>query len=191
MYEETTRELLSFIHASPTSFHAVENLTRLLEGFTPLDEGEEWTLEPGKGYYVTRNGSSLIAFRAPKGELRGFHIAAAHRDSPVFKLKPQPEMGERGYVKLNVEKYGGMLCAPWLDRPLSVAGRLVVRKGDGMSVKLVNVERDLAIIPNLAIHMNRSANDGLAYNPQTDLLPIFALGEEESLLSLLAKEAGV
>ena len=191
MYTETATALLDFIHNSPTAFHVVDNLTKLLEGFTPLSEGEEWTLESGKSYYVTRNGSSLIAFRLPEGELKGFHIAAAHSDSPVFKIKPQPEIRERGYVKLNVEKYGGMLCAPWLDRPLSVAGRLVVRDGEGMAVKLVNVDRDLAIIPNLAIHMNRSVNDGMAYNPQTDLLPIYALGEEESFLSLIANEAGV
>ena len=191
MYTETATALLDFIHNSPTAFHVVDNLTKLLEGFTPLSEGEEWALESGKGYYVTRNGSSLIAFRLPEGELKGFHIAAAHSDSPVFKIKPQPEIRERGYVKLNVEKYGGMLCAPWLDRPLSVAGRLVVREGEGMAVKLVNVDRDLAIIPNLAIHMNRSVNEGMAYNPQTDLLPIYALGEEESFLSLIANEAGV
>ena len=191
MYTETATALLDFIHNSPTAFHVVDNLTKLLEGFTPLSEGEEWTLESGKSYYVTRNGSSLIAFRLPEGELKGFHIAAAHSDSPVFKIKPQPEIRERGYVKLNVEKYGGMLCAPWLDRPLSVAGRLVVRDGEGMAVKLVNVDRDLAIIPNLAIHMNRSVNEGMAYNPQTDLLPIYALGEEESFLSLIANEAGV
>lgn len=191
MYTETATALLDFIHNSPTAFHVVDNLTKLLEGFTPLSEGEEWALESGKSYYVTRNGSSLIAFRLPEGELKGFHIAAAHSDSPVFKIKPQPEIRERGYVKLNVEKYGGMLCAPWLDRPLSVAGRLVVRDGEGMAVKLVNVDRDLAIIPNLAIHMNRSVNEGMAYNPQTDLLPIYALGEEESFLSLIANEAGV
>ena len=191
MYTETATALLDFIHDSPTAFHVVDNLTKILEEFTPLSEGEEWTLESGKGYYVTRNGSSLIAFRLPEGELTGFHIAAAHSDSPVFKIKPQPEIRERGYVKLNVEKYGGMLCAPWLDRPLSVAGRLVVRDGEGMAVKLVNVDRDLAIIPNLAIHMNRSVNEGMAYNPQTDLLPIYALGEEESFLSLIANEAGV
>jgi aspartyl aminopeptidase len=191
MYTKTAAALLDFIHNSPTAFHVVDNLTKMLEGFTPLSEGEEWTLESGKGYYVTRNGSSLIAFRLPEGELTGFHIAAAHSDSPVFKLKPQPEIRERGYVKLNVEKYGGMLCAPWLDRPLSVAGRLVVRDGEGMAVKLVNVDRDLAIIPNLAIHMNRSVNDGMAYNPQTDLLPIYALGEGETILSLIAGEAGV
>ena len=191
MYTETATALLDFIHNSPTAFHVVDNLTKLLEGFTPLSEGEEWALESGKSYYVTRNGSSLIAFRLPEGELKGFHIAAAHSDSPVFKIKPQPEIRERGYVKLNVEKYGGMLCAPWLDRPLSVAGRLVVREGEGMAVKLVNVDRDLAIIPNLAIHMNRSVNEGMAYNPQTDLLPIYALGEEESFLSLIANEAGL
>ena len=191
MYTETAAALLDFIHRSPTAYHVVDNLTKMLEGFTPLSEGEEWTLEPGKGYYVTRNGSSLIAFQLPERELKGFHIAAAHSDSPVLKIKPQPEIRERGYVKLNVEKYGGMLCAPWLDRPLSVAGRLVVREGEGMAVKLVNVERNLAIIPNLAIHMNRNANDGMAYNPQTDLLPIYALGEDESFLSLVASEAGV
>ena len=124
----------------------------------------------------------------------GFQIMAGHCDSPVFKIKPNAEITvEDRYVRLNVEKYGGMLCAPWLDRPLSVAGRVIVQTPDGIGTRLVNIDRDLLIIPSLAIHMNRSVNDGYAYNAQKDLLPLFCeAGEEAALLEqLIAQEAGV
>ena len=120
-------------------------------------------------------------------------MMASHCDSPVFKIKANAEITiENQYVKLNVEKYGGMLCAPWLDRPLSVAGRVIVRTPDGIETKLVNIDRDLLIIPNLAIHMNRQVNDGYKFNAQTDMLPLFCeKGKNpDSFLKLIASEAG-
>jgi aspartyl aminopeptidase len=192
-YPDCAKDLLHFISQSPSAYHAISNLTAMLEGFTPLREEQEWNLQPGGSYYVTRNGSSLIAFRVPEQPFQGFQIAAAHSDSPAFKVKPNGEMSVEGhYQKLNVEKYGGMLCAPWFDRPLSVAGRIIVKEGEGIAVKLVNVDRDLLLIPNVAIHMNRKANDGMTYNPQVDLLPLFGGGEAAGkFLPIVAEAAGV
>ena len=143
---------------------------------------------------MTRNDSAIIAFRIPEGEYKGFQIMASHCDSPVFKIKTNAEIVvDNSYVKLNVEKYGGMLCAPWLDRPLSVAGRVVVQTEEGIATKLVNVDRDLLIIPNVAIHMNRQVNDGYAFNAQVDMLPLFCeQGEEKNqFMQLIADEAAV
>ncbi|WP_302325776.1 M18 family aminopeptidase [Enterocloster lavalensis] len=190
-----TKRLLTFLENSPTSFHAVENMaTRLRgEGFEELKEADCWSIEAGGRYFVTRNMSSLIAFRVPGKDFTGFQIISSHSDSPTFKIKENPEMKVEGhYVKLNVEKYGGMLCAPWFDRPLSIAGRLVVRTADGLQTKLVNVDRDLVMIPNLAIHMNRQVNDGYAYNAQSDMLPLYG-GEAAAgtLMKTIAQSAGV
>lgn len=186
--------MLDFIDASPTCFHVVDNIKGLLEeeGFKELFENEEWSLEPGK-YFVTRNDSSIISFDIPGKDYRGFHIIASHSDSPSFKIKENPEMdGSDPYVRLNVEKYGGMLCAEWFDRPLSVAGRIMASRDGRVASRLVNVERDLLMIPSLAIHMNREANDGYKYNAQTDMLPVF--GDDDSkdrFFELIAKAAGV
>ncbi len=193
--KDTTRQLMAFLENSPTSFHAVENMANRLEneGFTRLNEGQCWQIEAGGRYFVTRNMSSLIAFKVPGKDFSGFQIMTSHSDSPTFKLKENPEMEvEKHYVKLNVEKYGGMLCAPWFDRPLSIAGRLVVREGNRLVTKLVNVDRDLVMIPNLAIHMNRQVNEGYAYNPQSDMLPLYG-GEEAAgtLMETIAGSAGV
>ena len=163
-------------------------------GMIRLYEGAPWKLEAGKGYYVTRNDSAVIAFRIPKADYTGFQMMASHCDSPVFKIKANAEItADKQYVKLNVEKYGGMLCAPWLDRPLSVAGRVIVRTQEGIETRLVNVDRDLMIIPNLAIHMNRQVNDGYKFNAQVDMLPLFCeKGEEtDAFRRLIASEAGV
>lgn len=195
MYKETVKELFDFIEKSPTAFHAVENMRGILleNDYQQLLESAAWDLQPGGKYFVIRNGSSILAFRIPKDEIRGFQIMASHSDSPLFKIKENPEMEVEGhYVKLNVEKYGGMLCAPWFDRPLSVAGRLLVKDSDGIGVKLVNIERSLLIIPNLAIHMNREVNDGIKYNAQKDMLPLY--GDETSkgtFMKKIADAAGV
>ncbi|MCD7757605.1 MAG: M18 family aminopeptidase [Clostridiales bacterium] len=189
---DTTKALLRFIEQSPTAYHAVRSLKSLLTSYTPLNEAKPWDLQPGGRYYVTRNGSSLLAFRMPVKPIRGFQMAAAHSDCPVFKIKANGEMVvENHYVKLNVEKYGGMLCAPWLDRPLSIAGRVVVREGDALVSRLVDLKRDVALIPNLAIHMNRGVNEGNAYNAQVDMLPLFG-GKDTAgtLLPLVAASAG-
>lgn len=188
-------ELFDYIKASPNAYFAVDTMAKELKaaGFTRLDEKDAWKLKPGK-YFVTRDDSSLIAFIIPKKDFKGFHIVASHSDSPAFKIKPSPEMkvGE-AYIKLNVEKYGGMIVSTWFDRPLSVAGRVVVDTKDGIKTKLVNIDRDLFIIPSLAIHMDRTANEGHKYEVQKELLPLFASGENKdmTLISLICKECGI
>lgn len=197
-FDRINRELLDFLDGSPSSFHAVANMKDMLEdnGCIRLFEGQTWDLKPGAGYYVTRNDSALIAFKIPKKDFTGFQIMASHSDSPVFKIKANAEIEvDKKFIKLNVEKYGGMICSPWLDRPLSVAGRIVVRTADGVSTRLVNVDRDLVIIPNLAIHMNRSVNEGYEFNAQKDMLPLFGDSDggevKGRFLNLIAGEAGV
>ncbi len=192
---EMTQNLLQFIKKSPTAFHTVKAVQDELDqvGYTELSENESWSLTGGGSYYVIRNSSSIISFRIPEEKrFHGFMIAAAHSDSPAFKLKEHPEMtGSGAYTKLNVEKYGGMLMAPWFDRPLSVAGRVIVKKDNSFETKLINIDRDLCLIPSLAIHMNHDANSGMKYNPQKDLLPV--IGTEASngrLMEIIAKEAG-
>ena len=163
MIQNLNEELFSFIKKSPTGFHAVHELANYLTeaGFERLAEGNTWNLAEGGKYFVTRNQSAIIAFKVSRKDYSGFHIAASHSDSPTLKIKESSEMNiENQYVKLNVEKYGGMLCAPWFDRPLSVAGRIIVKDGNRLTTKLINVDRDLLMIPNLAIHMNREVNDG-------------------------------
>lgn len=195
MKKKSLQNLFTFIDESPTSFHAVANLEKLLDarGFLKLSESKRWKLEVGGEYYVNRNGSSLIAFTIPKEKPSGFHMAAAHSDSPCFKIKESPEIAANDcYLKLNVEKYGGMILSTWLDRPLSIAGRIIVKDGEDLRSCLVNLDRDTAIIPNLAIHMNRDMNKGVEYNPQTDMQPI--IGEASckgQFLKQIAKEAGV
>lgn len=201
-YQKCAKEMLEFIEKSPTCFHAVANVCEMLaaKGYHELQEAREWQLKPGEGYYVTRNGSALIAFKVPcglKGDTpaKGFHMIASHSDSPTYKVKEAPEMtAENTYVKLNTEKYGGMIQSTWLDRALSVAGRIVVKEKDGVMTRLVNVDKDLLVIPNLAIHMNRDINKGYEYNPQVDMLPLYADcsdGKKRSLMKRIAKAAGV
>lgn len=188
-------ELLSFIEKSPTAFHAVQQMadTLALAGFTALDEASRWQLIPGGNYFVTRNGSSIIAFSVPESGIDGLRILASHSDSPSFKIKENPEMTvENKYVRLNVEGYGGMLMAPWFDRPLSVAGRVLAADKNGLRSILVNLDRDLVMIPNLAIHMNREANKGFSYNIQKDLLPLYGdITAKDTFLPAVADAAGV
>ena len=174
------KEFISFLDESPTAFHAISSIKKKLvaSGYSELAESEKWELTEGGKYFVTRNDSSIIAFRVPRFNFTGFMISAAHSDSPAFKVKENPEIVENGYVKINVEGYGGMLMAPWLDRPLSVAGRVIVKSGNRYEVKLVNVDRDLLIIPNVAIHMNRDANKNQPWNAQVDMLPILGSADE-------------
>lgn len=194
-FTDSSKELLDFIEKSPCCFHAVDNVRKMLEahGFERLCEEESWKLSPGKRYYVMRNSSSLIAFRIPGKSFTGFRLMCSHTDSPCFKVKENPEMEtDKKYIRLNVEKYGGMLCAPWLDRPLSLAGRLIVRENGRIRQVLVHIDRDLLMIPNVAIHMNRNVNEGFSYNAQIDMCPVF--GEETAkgtFRSMIAAEAGV
>ena len=197
MEKNISQQLLEFIENSPTCFHAVQAMTDILsaEGFTELKENQKWHIENGGRYFVTRNGSSLTAFTVPFQEMKGMHIIASHSDSPSFKIKENPELESEGhYIRLNVEGYGGMIRAPWFDRPLSVAGRVIVKdkaQGGFRSI-LVDIGRDLVIIPNLAIHMDRQINDSCKYNIQKDMLPIYGdLSAKGTFMKLIADTAGV
>ena len=172
------RALMDFLDASRSVYHTVAYISEILDqaGYTHLPEGDDWTLEDGGKYYITRNMSTVIAFRIPHGEPAGFLLSASHSDRPRFKIKENGEL-ESKYIRLSTERYGGMLMAPWLDRPLSVAGRVMVETPTGVKMKLVDIDKDLMIIPNVAIHMNRKINDGYAYNPATDTIPL--LGDRD------------
>ena len=186
--------LLQLIGQSPSCFHVVRNLeTRLqAEGYQALKPGERWALKPGGSYYVTKNGSSLLAFRLPQARPSGFTLAAAHSDSPTFKIKENAEKSSAGCIQLSTEKYGGMLMSTWFDRPLSVAGRVCVLENGRLRTKLVDLDRDLLVIPSVAIHMNRAANDGFKIMPNVDTLPLFGCAQSAgSFLSLVAEAAGV
>lgn len=165
--------MLHFIKKSPDCFHAVENLRQMLleAGYTQVAEGS-WTLEQGGKYFTVRNGSSLIAFRIPSLTPTGFLMTASHSDSPCFRVRDHAELNG-AYTRLSVERYGGMLNAPWLDRPLSVAGRVLVRQGGRIETRLVDLEKDCVLIPNVAIHLNREANSGAKYDPARDLQPLY------------------
>lgn len=195
MKSDNIQKLFDFIDESPTAFQAVENIKKSLvkEGFEELDEGRKWALQAGHRYFVTRNASSLISFALPKKDAKAFHMIASHTDSPSFKIKANPEISlEDAYVKLNVEKYGGMILSTWMDRPLSIAGRVFVENEAGqIEQKLVHIKKDLVLIPNLAIHMNREINKGYEYNPQVDMLPIFTQDTKGSLYAFLAEELGI
>lgn len=188
---DINKELIAFLDSSPTCFHAVDNIRRTLKenGYRELSEAEHWDLSAGN-YFCTRNDSSLIAFRIPQGEWNGFMIGAAHSDSPAFKIKENPDIHKDGMTVLNVEKYGGMLCAPWFDRPLSAAGRAVVKENGRLVTKLINIDRDLLVIPSLAIHMNRKANEEASYNVQEDMKPLLT-GGEKSFMAVVAQETGI
>lgn len=191
---KTTEELLGFLKNSPTAFQAVEEIGKKLTeaGFAKLGEHEKWDIVPGGKYFVTRNGSSVIAFSVPKKYAHSFMITASHTDSPTFKLKSAFEAEACGkYVKLNVEGYGGMILSSWLDRPLSIAGRLIVKDGSKITTKNVNIGRDLVLIPNVAIHQNRQINSGFSYNIAVDMMPLYSASDKKgTLLETAAEYAG-
>lgn len=185
-------DLLTFIDQSPSPFHAVDTLAKTLSaaGYTRLSESSPWHLAPGGKYFVTRNGSSLLAFRIPRADFTGFLFSASHSDAPTFRVKENAEMeGPYGYLRLNTEGYGGMLCAPWLDRPLTVAGRALVQKDDTIETRLVYVDRDLLMIPNVAIHMNREANNGYKYDLKCDMVPLLGLGKSKGAFKAAVAQA--
>ena len=182
----------SFLDTSVSAYHATYNLVKMLDGagYTRLQEHEAWDLVPGGKYYMVRGGTTMLAFRIPHGRPRGFMMSACHTDRPTFKVKSNGEL-KGTYTRLAVERYGGMLMAPWLDRPLSVAGRVLVETEGGVKARLLNIDRDLMLIPNVAIHMNRSANDGYKWNPAVDMIPL--LGGKDSadkFWPMLEEEAG-
>lgn len=223
-----SEELLEFAGKSPNAFHAVANIAEYLEarGFRYLPETEKWDIAEDCGYYTTRNGSSIIAFRIGQdisscsdggdaaGSGSGFRICASHSDSPTYKIKNVPELEGLGeYLRLNVEAYGGMIDSTWLDRPLSVAGRVLVREKSGSAVtdggggqcgcgsvagsvirsRLLDIDRDILLIPNVAIHMNREINSGYKFNRQVDLCPLFSAGalKKGAFDRMIADELGV
>lgn len=181
-------DFIDFVRRTPTAFHAVSEMSRMLEeaGFARLNECEAWQLAPGGRYYLTRNGSALLALRVPEGGFAPFQIVSSHSDSPAFKLKPLAENEACGkYVRLNVERYGGMIMSTWLDRPLSIAGRAVVEDETGLHSRLVDFSRDAALIPNMPIHFNRDINSGYNFNAQVDMIPLYG---DETAGGRLAQE---
>lgn len=197
MDKKISQELMAFIKQSPTAFHAVDNMKKILKenDYEELLEGQAWKIKPGKRYFVSRNNSSIIAFNlGSKLDKYSFNVAASHSDSPTFKIKENAEIEIKGkYTQLNTEGYGGMLCATWFDRPLSIAGRVLIQEGNSYITKLVNIDRDLVMIPNVAIHMNRAVNDGFAYNKQIDMLPLFGGSDSKAgdLKHLIAEQLNV
>jgi len=201
--KQFAQELIDFIYDSPTAFHAVVSARIMLEkqGFSELKEEDAWKLELGGKYFVEKNNSALLAFVVGKGKVEehGFRIIGAHTDSPCFRIKPAAEMTvENHYVKLDTETYGGPILNTWLDRPLSVAGRVMLKGQDPFNpvAKLVNINKPILVIPNLAIHMNRNVNQGVELNKQKDMLPLMSLINENLekgnyLVGAIAKELGV
>nr|WP_314766110.1 M18 family aminopeptidase [uncultured Lachnoanaerobaculum sp.] len=190
---EILKDLMNFLDSSVTMFHAINECEKVLKdsGYIYLPENEKWNIRAGK-YYTKRNSSSLIAFDIADGDYH-FQISAAHSDSPTFKLKDRPIIESNGYLKLNVEAYGGMIDATWLDKPLTLAGRVMVDTGCGIETRLLYIDKDLLIIPNVPIHFNREINKGFAFNNQVDMLPVFSAGNlsEADFDKMLAKELGV
>lgn len=197
MEKSIISELTAFIEHAPTAFHAVAELKNLLnrDGFEELHESERWEIEPGKKYYVTRNNSSIIAVKAGTDlDDYSFHVTASHSDSPSFKLKENAEIEiAKRYTMLNTEGYGGMICSTWFDRPLSLAGKVMVKNGNRLETHLVKVDRDLLMIPSLAIHMDRKINEGRPLNKQMDMLPILSGSAKGpgAVKKLIAEELGV
>ena len=185
-------QLMDLIEQSPSRYHATANLKNRLtaEGYTALAEDAAWDVRPGGRYVVTRNDSSLLAFRVPEGGVTGFALAAAHSDSPTFQIKEHAEKLSARCTVLDTEKYGGMLMNTWFDRPLSVAGRIIVERDGKLEARLVDVDRDLMIIPSVAIHMNRAANDGVKLLANVDTFPLLGCGAQD-LRAIVAEAAGV
>lgn len=185
MGENHIKELMAFLDDSLTSYHAVDNIRKelLQEGFAELSEKEVWTLKEGGRYFVIRNDLSVAAFRVPAcgvSEIKGYHVYAAHSDSPAFKIKEKPEVEKEGvYVSLNTERYGQMNMSTWLDRPLTIAGRVCVEEDGGIVTRLVRLKDNICVIPSLAIHMNRDINNGVTLSAQGDMLPLLTMMDHD------------
>ena len=185
-------DLVEFLQESVTPFHAAATAESWLRaaGFTRLEEADYWNLEPGKGYYTTRNGSSVVAWRVPDHAIGGWRIVASHSASPTWKIKTDIVEND-GCRRLSVEGYGGMIMSTWLDRPLTVGGRVIVKTEDGIESRLVCIDRDLLVIPSLAIHFQRDINKGHTFNPQVDMQPLWGPAGSRTLTDLVAEELGV
>jgi len=200
---KAAEELIEFIYNSPSSFHAVSEVKKILQenNFTELSDTDRWKLEKGGRYFTVKNGSALAAFIVGKGGMadHGFKIIGAHNDSPGFRIKPSPEIKVEGsYIKLNTEVYGGPILNTWLDRPLSAAGRVALESDDIMQpeVRLINIKKPILIIPNLAIHINKNVNSGVELNRQKDVLPLLstvnkAMEKDNYLIKAMADELEV
>jgi len=197
------QKLIDFIYDSPSSFHVVKNVGDMLQkkGFKKLDIRDKWNIKKGEKYYIEKNGTALIGFVVGHGDIEedGFRIIGAHTDAPTFRIKPSPEMVvENNYLKLNVETYGGPILSTWFDRPLGLAGRVSLKSENPLypETRLLNINRPILIIPNLAIHMNRNVNEGVELNKQKDMLPLLSLIDKEFskdsyLIKLIAQELNV
>lgn len=185
-------DLVEFLQESVTPFHAAATAESWLRaaGFTRLEEADYWNLEPGKGYCTTRNGSSVVAWRVPDHAIGGWRIVASHSDSPTWKIKTDIVEND-GCRRLSVEGYGGMIMSTWLDRPLTVGGRVIVKTEDGIESRLACIDRDLLVIPSLAIHFQRDINKGHTFNPQVDMQPLWGPAGSRTLTDLVAEELGV
>ena len=185
-------DLFEFLQEGVTPYHAAATAAAWLDaaGFARLEEADYWNLEPGKGYYILRNGSAVVAWRIPDHAIGGWRITASHSDAPGWKIKSDAVTND-GCHRLSVEGYGGMIMSSWLDRPLTVAGRVLVRTEDGVETRLVHFDRDLLVIPSLAIHMQRDVNKGHTYNPQIDMQPLWGPADSRTLTDLLCEELGV
>ena len=183
--EKLNEGLKKFIDGTPNAFYCVDNIKKELisNGFIELNENESWDhLEANNNYFVIRNDSSIIAFKLPdQKENIGFNIVTSHGDSPSYKIKNNPEMFDGNYLKLNTSKYGSMIHYSWLDRPLSLSGRVITYSDGRFNKELVNIDKDLLIIPSQALHINLEANTKNELNPQTDMLPVISLNADFSL----------
>ena len=202
MKKQFAENLIDYIYDSPTAFNAVETSKDLLlkNGFYELKMNERWQLKVGGKYFITKNSSSLTAFVINSDNMQdGFRIIGSHSDSPTFRIKPNAEMAvENTYLKLNTEGYGGAILSTWFDRPLSIAGRVILKSKNVLYPReeIININRPVCIIPNIAIHMNRSINDGYKFNKQKDTLPLVGLindtlEKDDFLLKEISKELNV
>lgn len=200
--QKFSEDLLQYLNESPTAYHAVENATTFLRAynFQELKETDAWSLQKGGKYFVTKNQSGIIAFTVGDGDLAnaGFRIIGAHTDSPNFKIKPGPcTVTSDGYVKVNVEVYGGPILSTWFDRPLAAAGRMIIKENNGLKAKLVKINRPIFMLPNLCVHFQRDEKDkGLSYNKQKDIFPLLCMREDDVekgdyLLNLIQTETGI
>lgn len=185
------KSLFDFLDKSVSPYHAVSEASKLLEqgGFRQLQETEKWKISAGGRYYVTRNQSSIVAFTVPEKKICQYHMTASHSDSPTFRIK-KSRSEDKYYAKAEVEGYGGMIMSSWFDRPLTFAGRIAMRTSDGIETKCVAADKDVFVIPNLAIHFNCDINKGYSYNPQIDLQPIYGGGDGD-LQKLIASVSGI
>jgi len=190
--EKRIKALQAFLDASHSMYHAQDYLVKTLKeaGYTRLMENESWELVPGGKYYISRGGTAVVAFRIPGEEPLGFMMTASHSDHPGFKVKENFELAG-AYTRMAVERYSGTLISTWLDRPLSIAGRVTVETDGGIESRLIDIDRDLLLIPNVAIHMNRQVNDGYKWNPAVDTLPLAGSKEAAGKLEALLEQAAV